>query len=204
MVFVWFGIFFLSFLCLHTNLWHVLFVSLVAGWITGGCWREDDWCLLPVTCQFLQPSGNSSSSCGFCCLYLKTQQYFAIVGQWMWKQSQRNLRTNSEHYSFANFVCLFSMHVLLLPCQDFLPARSGLLVSVNMCTLSTQLMSVCLSVSDWPEQAQVPTRWFWCLFQALQLNYSPSPYIESFSYMYVFEYADDSISFLFPNDSWTA
>ncbi|KAL2310022.1 hypothetical protein Nmel_006259 [Mimus melanotis] len=46
----------------------------------------------------------------------------------MWKHSRRNLRTNSEHYGFANFVCLFSMHVLLFPCQDFLSAGSGLLM----------------------------------------------------------------------------
>lgn len=142
MVFVWFGIFFLSFLCLHTNLWHVLFVSLVAGWITGGCWREDDWCLLPVTCQFLQPSGNSSSSCGFCCLYLKTQQYFAIVGQWMWKQSQRNLRTNSEHYSFANFICF--------PCMFYcFPVKTSCQLEVaSLCQsiCAHYLLSWCLFV----------------------------------------------------------
>lgn len=138
--------FFLSFPYLHTNLWCVLFVSVVAGWITQDFWGEDDWCLLPVTCQFLQPGG-TYSSCGFCCLPLKTQQYFAIVGQWKWKQSQRNLKTNSEHYGFANFVRLFSMHVLLLPCQDFLSAGSSLMCSRPICVYC--LVSWCLSVCLW-------------------------------------------------------
>lgn len=101
-------------------------------------------------CQFLQPRG-TYSSCGFCCLPLKTQQYLAIVGQRMWKQSQRNLRTNSEHYGFASFVCSFSMHVLLLPCQDFLSAGSGLMCNQPKCVyclVSYVCLSFCVCVTD--------------------------------------------------------
>lgn len=32
------------------------------------------------------------SSCGFCCLHMKTQQYFAIVGGQMWKHNTKKLK----------------------------------------------------------------------------------------------------------------
>lgn len=138
--------FFLSFPYLHTNLWCVLlFVSLVAGWVTHDFWR-DDWCLLPITCQFLQPSG-AYSSCGFCCLYLKTQQYFAIVGQQMWKYSLRNFRINSEHYGFANFVyfpCMFYCFPVKSSCQLEV---ASLHVVKSVCVYC--LVSWCLSICVW-------------------------------------------------------
>lgn len=161
----------------------LLFVSLVAGWVTHDFWREDDWCLLPIICQFLQPSG-TYSSCGFCCLYLKTQQYFAIVGQQMWKYSLRNFRTNSEHYGFANFVCfpcMFYCFPVKSSCQ--LEVASLRVVKCIQCVYC--LVSWYLSVYDRPEQAQVPTCWFWCLFQALQLNFSLSPHVERCVCIYI-------------------
>ncbi|XP_010143191.1 PREDICTED: small VCP/p97-interacting protein, partial [Buceros rhinoceros silvestris] len=60
----------------------VLVLSAVAGGVKRGFGREEDRCLLPVTCQFLQQSG-TYSSCGFCCLHTKAQQYFAIVEEQM-------------------------------------------------------------------------------------------------------------------------
>lgn len=59
-----------------------LVLSPVAGGVKRGLGRAEGRCLLPVTCQVLQQSG-TYSSCGFCCLHTKAQQYFAIVEEQM-------------------------------------------------------------------------------------------------------------------------
>lgn len=84
---------------------------------------------------------------------------------------------------FVCFPCMFYCFPDKTSCQ---------LEVASLCVASQYVYTawsadVCLSVCVWLAWASSGAKCcFWCLFQALQLNFSPSPHVESFSYLYMY------------------